>query len=284
MSAVPNATEWLQVVLVGDHQTAERTEMLEEMAARHDAAIAAVFSYAPGEAAGCQELADIDQLVSAIGHAIRRRLPIWMPYPIEDLGREQHFRRLALVLQRHGLNMLAGPELMPCPIDGGMSEIDFALRSEVRAVDTLDRAALAAAAARPLLREIEATLTATALSDRQDDRVAVPIGPERQPVERGEEGSAAVDKADLDTEVSPPPTLPPPHAPWVLREPLLRRFATWLTRNCGLTQAAAARCLSATGHRTPHGRLWQQATVSALVKGRYARSCGGARRRARRIH
>jgi hypothetical protein len=139
------------VVLVGDHQTAERIEMIENMAAQHDVAIAAVYSFEPGEAARCHELAEIDAIVSALGRAITIRLPIWMPYPCEDLGREQHFRRLGLVLQRHGLNLLTGADLTPCPTGGGMSEIDFALRSEVQAVDNLDRAALAAAGAETLV-------------------------------------------------------------------------------------------------------------------------------------
>jgi hypothetical protein len=78
----------------------------------------------------------------------------------------------------------------------------------------------------------------------------------------------------LEIEVSPPPTLPAPHAPWAQREPVLRRYAMWLTHACGLTQAAVAQCLNPTGHRTPRGRLWRQGTVSALLNGRYNRAPG----------
>lgn len=54
----------------------------------------------------------------------------------------------------------------------------------------------------------------------------------------------------MEIEVSPLPTLPAPHAPWAQREPVLRRYAMWLTRNCGLTQAAAASVPQS--HGTPH--------------------------------
>jgi hypothetical protein len=36
-----------------------------------------------------------------------------------------------------------------------------------------------------------------------------------------------------------------------------------------LTQAEAAKTINSTGHRTPQGRLFQQATVSMLLRGRY---------------
>jgi hypothetical protein len=240
-------TDLLRVVLVGDQQTAERIEMLENMAAQHGAAVAAVYAFEPGEADSCHELTEVDALVSAVGCAISTRLPIWMPYPREDLGREQHFRRLGLVLQRHGLDLLIGAELWPCPTTGGISQIDSALRSEVQAIDNLDRAALAAGGAEILGREIEEVLIDAARGDQDES---------------------------LDIEISPPLALPSPHAPWAQRKPVLRRYAMWLTHNCGLTQAAVAQCLNPTGHRTPQGCLWKRATVSALLKGRYDRAPG----------
>ena len=273
-------TEVLHVLLVGDHQTAEHGEMLEGMAAQHGASIAEVFSYEPGEAAGPQDLAEIEAIVSALGRAISVRLPIWMPYPREDLVREQHFRRIVLVLQRHGLDLLTGAHLTALPTKGGMSEVDCALRSEVKAVDNLDRAALAAAGVETLAREIEEALVAASLGDDQGDSTAPQGGTSRRSVWRNAEGVSVVSTdTRLDIEVSPPPTLPAPTAPWAQREPALRRYAMWLTHSCGLTQTAAAQCLNPTGHRTPQGRLWKQATVSALLKGRYDRAPRGKERR-----
>lgn len=272
-------TQLIHVVLVGDHQTVEQIEMLEDMAAQHDVAIAAVYSFEPGETAGRHELVDIDAFVAALGHAITIRLPIWMPYPREDLAREQHFRRLGLVLQRHGLNLLTGIDLAPCPDTGGMSEVDFALRSEVQAVDNLDQAALAAAGAETLGHEIERTLVAAARCCDSGASEMPPRGNHRWPAGRNDEGmSPVLMDTGLDIEDSLLPALPSPHAPWAQREPVLRRYATWLTHSCGLTQAAAAQCLNPTGHRTPQGCLWRQATVSALLKGRYDRASGNVAR------
>ena len=90
--------------------------------------------------------------------AIVTRTDLWCPFPLQDLCREQHFRRLSLVLQRHGLNLLMGPDLTPCPTQGGYHEVDIALRKEVWAVDDLDHAALASAGLRTLGAEIEAAL------------------------------------------------------------------------------------------------------------------------------
>lgn len=276
-------TELIHVVLLGDHQTAAQIELLKHMAAQHDVAVAAVYSFEPGEAARSEELTEVNALVSALARAITIRVPIWMPYPCEDLGREQHFRRLGLVLQRHGLNLVTGADLTPCPTEGGMSEIDFALRREVQAVDNLDRAVLAAAGAPTLGREIAEALAAAAPFGDSDDWETPPIGTRRGAVWGNEEAVSVVStQTGLEVRVIPPPTLPAPHAPWAQREPVLRRYAMWLTHNCGLTQAAAAQCLNPTGHRTPLGRRWRQATVSALINGRYDRARGNAARRDRR--
>ncbi len=75
-----------------------------------------------------------------------------------DLRREQHIRRLSLVLQRHGLNLLLGNELAPCSVNGGFNAIDEALRIEVRAIDSLDHAAMATAGVLVLGDEIELAL------------------------------------------------------------------------------------------------------------------------------
>jgi hypothetical protein len=81
-----------------------------------------------------------------------------VPYPREDLAREEHIRRLCLVLQRHGLTLRMGPHLFECPAQGGYNAIDMALRHEVRTVDALDHAAIAAAGVQKLGVEIDALL------------------------------------------------------------------------------------------------------------------------------
>ena len=94
------------------------------------------------------DLAEVEAVVAALSRAIGTRTDVWVPFPLQDLCREQHMRRLGLVLQRHGLNLLMGRELAPCSVDGGYNEIDMALRAEVRAVDSLDHAAMATAGVR----------------------------------------------------------------------------------------------------------------------------------------
>ncbi len=178
------------------------------------------------------------------------------------LGREQHWRRVSLVLQRRGLNLRFGRELEPCPTTGGFSEVDFALRREVQAVDDLDNAALAAVGAESLGREIELALVAA----------GAPVTGATPAVRRGRAGGGT--ESGLSTESVSSPILPAPSAPWVQRKPVLKRYVRWLVHGCGVTQVAAARVLDSTGQRTPKGRRWQPATVSALLNGRYDR--GGA--------
>jgi hypothetical protein len=69
-----------------------------------------------------------------------------------------------VALQRHGLNLVLGQHMSPCPTEGGYSEIDAALRDEVKAVDDLDHAALAAAGSHTLGAEIEKALAGSATS------------------------------------------------------------------------------------------------------------------------
>lgn len=150
------------VIVLGDHDTGQRMEMLSEKAAEQGAVIAQTFCFDPGEAAAQDDLSEVEAVVEALSRALVTRTDIWVPFPLQDLCREQHLRRLCLALQRHGLNLLMGPELTACPTDGGFNEIDAALRAEVRAVDDLDGAALAAAGARTLGDEIEAALAVAA--------------------------------------------------------------------------------------------------------------------------
>lgn len=145
------------VIVVGDRETIRHFD-LEEKAARQGAVVTETHCVGPGEAACQDELTEVEAVVTALGRAIATRADIWVPFPVEDLGREQHLRRLSLVLQRHGLNMLMGHDLEPCTMDGGFSPIDYALRMEVKAVDALGFAALANAGMRTLDVEIEREL------------------------------------------------------------------------------------------------------------------------------
>jgi hypothetical protein len=146
------------VLVIGDTDTVDRAELLAEQAAEKGLRIAQTFAFHPGEAASHDDLTEVDEVVAALSQAIVTRTDLWCPFPLQDLCREAHFRRLSLALQRHGLNLLMGPELEPSPTEGGYHEIDAALRKEVHAVDELDNAALASAGLRILGAEIEAAL------------------------------------------------------------------------------------------------------------------------------
>jgi hypothetical protein len=254
-----------QVVLLGDHDTVRQHRADSAEHATHNGwAIAEAFSFAPGEAAATDDLTGLDAVVAALGRAIADRMHIWVPFPGPDLGREQHWRRLSLVLQRHGLNVRFGRELEPCPATGGFSEIDFALRREVQAVDELDHAALAAVGAESLGQEIEMALVAAGAT--------APVSPAAR---RGPAGTGT--GAGPRAESVSPPMLPAPTAPWAQRQPMLKRYVRWLVHGCGVTQVATARMLNSAGQRTPRGRRWQPATVSALLNGRYDRGAEACR-------
>jgi len=254
-----------QIILLGDHDTVVgHHDDLSEYAAQHGCVVVEAFSFAPGEAASNDDLAEVDAVVSALGCAVAGRMHIWVPFPGPDFGREQHWRRLSLVLQRHGLTFLYGRELEPCPTAGGFSEIDFALRREVQAVDELDNAALAVAGAESLSREIELALVASGAT--------APVGSAARRAPSGGSTDAAP-----RTESTSPPTLPAPTAAWAHRQPVLKRYVRWLVHGCGVTQVATARVLNSAGQRTPRGRRWQPSTVSALLNGRYDRGVEACR-------
>lgn len=152
-----NEIEFAHAVhVIGDTDTVARGDLLAEKAAARGKQIAHTFAFDPGEAASCSDLVEVDAVVAALSRAIATRTDLWCPFPLQDLCREQHFRRLSLVLQRHGLNLLMGPDLTPCPTEGGYHEVDAALRKDVWAVDELDQAALASAGVSTLGAEIEA--------------------------------------------------------------------------------------------------------------------------------
>ncbi len=146
------------VLVLGDTATEQRAEELAVRAAEHGVIISGIFAFEVGEAGAADDLAEVEQVVAALSHAIATRRCIWVPYPREDLAREEHIRRLCLVLQRHGLTLRMGPHLFECPAQGGYNAIDMALRHEVRTVDALDHAAIAAAGVQKLGVEIDALL------------------------------------------------------------------------------------------------------------------------------
>lgn len=156
------------VYVLGDVDTAQRMDMLAEKASEHGAVIARAFAFPTGDAACNSDLTEVEAVVEALGRAIATRTDIWLPFWLQDLCREEHLRRLALTLQRHGLNLLLGPHLEPCPIEGGINQVDAALRNEVRSVYALDDAAMASAGMRALGSEIEAALAHHAPEDSEE--------------------------------------------------------------------------------------------------------------------
>ncbi len=146
------------VLVLGETATEQRAEELAVRAAEHGVIISGIFAFEVGEAGAADDLAEVEQVVAALSRAIATRRCIWVPYPREDLAREEHIRRLCLVLQRHGLTLRMGPHLFECPAQGGYNAIDMALRHEVRTVDALDHAAIAAAGVQKLGAEIDALL------------------------------------------------------------------------------------------------------------------------------
>lgn len=150
------------IYVLGDSDTAQRLDMLESKAAEHGAVIGETFAFAPGEASGADDLSTVEAVVEALGRAIATRTDVWLPFWVHDVCREQHLRSLSLTLQRHGLNLLVGPRLMTVPTEGGINEMDAALRNEIRAAYRLDDAAMAVAGMKSLGAEIEAALTASA--------------------------------------------------------------------------------------------------------------------------
>ena len=164
------------VIVLGDHGTLE-VDDLAVKAAEQGAVIAESYSFEPGEPASSDDLAEVDAVVSALSRAIATRVDVWVPFPIADFGREEHLRRVSLVLQRHGLNMLMGGELEPCTTDGGFNPVDFALRAEVRAVDGLDIAAIAGAGVNSLAAEIERAFVEDPPAEEPGDHPEEPAGP-----------------------------------------------------------------------------------------------------------
>lgn len=241
------------VIVLGDKDTGTRVEMLATRAAECGVAIAETHAFEANQASSNDDIGEVEAVITALCQAIQTRSNIWVPFPL-DLVREQHLRRISLVLQRHGLNVLVGRDLWACPLDGGINEVDSALRREVRAVDELDRATMAAAGVQTLSDAIELELQTAAH--------AVP--------QASEQLSDVLQQ--LEVQYGPHPGLPATRGAWRDRQQPLKRFAGWLVHQCEMTRAEAAEFLNAFGHRTQSGRNWQRSTVSALVNGRYDRA------------
>lgn len=197
-----------------------------------------MYEFRSGDPALHDELSDVEAVVAALARAISARLPIWMPNSLRDLGREEHYRRLSMVLHRHGIDLLVDYKLWPAPGVDGMNEIDHALRREVQAVDALDRAALASAGVESIETVVEKAAVALRPTPHQN---------------------------------AWPPTLPQPDLEWVNRRDSVMSYVRWLVDGCGVTRAAAARVLNSSGQQTPDGKAWQSRDVSALLNGIYDR-------------
>lgn len=245
-----SSTDTRAVIVLGDKDTGSRLEMLEARATECGVSIAETHTFEGSEAAQQDNVADIGSAFTALCQAVRIRSNIWLPFPL-DLIREEHVRRLSLVLQRHGLELLIGRNMWSCPRDSGINEVDSALRREVRAVDDLDRAVLAALGGLTLTDEIESMLRADTTHSMVD-----------------QSGQQLLDVLQrLEIQYGPHPGMPSTRAAWAVRQPGLTRFASWLVHQCEMTRAQTADFLNALGHRTKSGRYWQRSTVSALVTG-----------------
>lgn len=153
MTEISNST--YHVLVLGDVDTEQRIDTLAERAAEHGAVIAKTFAFARGVVARADDLTEVDEVIEAMSMAIRTQSPLWVPFWHDDLGREQHLRRIGLALERHGVELVIGPQLAPCPAGGGINELDAALRNEVRAVNALADAAIVSIAAPTVIAEIE---------------------------------------------------------------------------------------------------------------------------------
>lgn len=242
-----------RVILLGDRDTLAQIDMLERQASEHGAIIVESHAFDPGEARSSDDLRDVSAVMDALRRSIEIRADIWVPLPIQDLTREEHIRRIDLVLDQHGLDLLLGQHLAPCP-EEGFNPADYALRHEVRAVYDLDRAVLAAAGLSMLAEEIETALTQAATGNHHRapaDDIPGPL-------------------SELEAQYGPLPSVPAPAAPWAdRREPLKVLSARLADR--GLTQTKIAEILHGLGHRPPGGGAFTQVAVSDLLRGRYDR-------------
>ena len=135
------------------------------------------------------------------------------------------------------------------PRDSGINEVDSALRREVRAVDDLDRAVLAALGGLTLTDEIESMR-----ADKFHTFHGRPTASSCWMFCSGWRFS------------TDPPRMPSTRAAWAVRQPGLTRFASWLVHQCD-DSGPNGRLPERTGHRTKRAEYRQRSTVSALVTG-----------------
>ncbi|OBJ71016.1 hypothetical protein [Mycobacterium sp. 1274756.6] len=237
-----------RLILLGDRDVHARRDELAQLAWDRGCQVVEAYGFEPYVPFRHEDLTHIDEVVVALAHAVEDRADVWVPWLMADFGRDQHLRRMILVLERHGRQLRAGRDLSVCEADGSLNEIDCALRAEVRAVENLANAVLAAAGMEKLSAEIEEALVGAGA------RV-----PERIRTVEAETGRLL--------EVPSPPLPPSPYGRWCDREPMLAGYARWLVHDCGVTRAATARVLNACGQRTESGKRWQAAAVRRLIDG-----------------
>lgn len=196
MAHIADHTQGETQVILHDQENVRHRDHLSGDAAGQGYVVADAFAFKSGEAASSDDLTDVETVMSALGRAIANRMDFWVPFPGPDLRREQHWRRLSLVLQRHGLNLRFGRELDACPTTGGFSEVAFALRREVQAVDDLDKAVLAAVGAGSLGREIESALVAAGAPSGTRAERRAPAPPVAMALPRGKRYAADTSGAD----------------------------------------------------------------------------------------
>lgn len=168
------------VYVLGDTDTCGRTDMLTAAAAEQGSVIGRRFAFAAGEASAADDLSTVGAVVEALAHAVATRTDVWVPFWLQDLSREQHLRAVHFTLRRHGLHLLLGQRLTPCPEEGGLNQLDAAVRAEIGSLYALDDAVMAAAGMQALGPEIEAALADAAAE--ASARLAPSAGVRREPL------------------------------------------------------------------------------------------------------
>ena len=239
------------VYVLGDSDTCERTDMLAAAAAERGADIRGSFAFADGEALGSRDLSDVDAVVEALGWAIATKTDVWLPFWLQDFAGEQHLRALSITLRRHGLDLLLGRNLAPCPAEGGINRLDAAVRAEINAVFALEDAALAVAGIGPLSREIDIALAEAAAADDAG---------RRRPSAAGEKGERYLSTAQTAA--------------------LLGKSATWVTRGLRAENFVYADGTAVIPMRRPdvNGHVFTVPMVQAIALSAFRRGTLGPQR------
>ena len=207
--------------------------------------------YVRGQRGAQQDnVADICAAFTALCQAVRIRSNIWLPFPL-DLIREEHARRLSLVLQRHGLELLIGRAMWSRLRTQRHQRGGQRAAPEVRAVDD-------PRSSRPPLAGLDAHRRNRV--DAEGGSCAFSDGELRRAAGR----SAAVGNPARPHRVATTERR-------AVRRSGLSASPAGLFIRCEMTQAQAATFLNALGQRTKSGRSWQRSTVAALVSRRVKR-------------